>query len=36
MIRNDLKELIHGHIERVIKRWKDEALRKKKAGAPPE
>lgn len=36
MIRGDLKELIHGHIDRVIRRWKEEALRKKKAGAPPE
>lgn len=36
MIRNDLKELIHGHIERVIKRWKDEAVRRKKSGTLPE
>lgn len=36
MIKSDLKELIHGYIERVIKKWKDEAISKKKAGIPPE
>jgi hypothetical protein len=36
MIKGDLKELIVVHIDRVIKRWKEEAFKKKKAGAPPE
>ena len=36
MIKNDLKELIHGYIERVIIKWKEEALTKKKSGVPPE
>jgi hypothetical protein len=36
MIRGDLKELIAEHIDKVIKRWKDEANRKKKSGSPPE
>lgn len=36
MIKGDLKELIVVHIDRVVKRWKEEALKKKKAGSPPE
>ena len=36
MIKGDLKELIHGHIDRVIRRWKEDALRKKKNGLAPE
>jgi len=36
MIKGDLKELIHGHIDRVIRRWKEDAVKKKKNGLPPE
>jgi Fe-S oxidoreductase len=36
MIKDDLKELIALHIERVIKRWKEEALKKKKSGVQAE
>ena len=36
MMKGDLKELIQGHIERVISRWKQEAQRRKAAGGPRE
>lgn len=35
MIRDDLKELITIHIERVIKRWKEEASKRTQSGTPP-
>lgn len=36
MIKGDLKELIVVHIDRLVKRWKEEAVKKKKAGVAPE